>query len=43
VDRGWPAFPRSDLSGEEWTDNLASIRSGGINVSGPFDSGIDRV
>jgi hypothetical protein len=42
VDRGWPAFPRSELSGEEWTDSLASIRPVGITVSGPFDSGNDR-
>jgi hypothetical protein len=42
VDRGWPAFPRSELSGEEWTDSLASIRHLGITVSGLFDSGIDR-
>jgi hypothetical protein len=43
VDRGSPAFPRSELSGEEWTDSLASIRPVGITVSGPFDSGIDRL
>ena len=43
VDRGWPAFPRSELSGEEWTDSLASIRPVGITVSDPFDSGIDRL
>ena len=43
MDRGWPAFLRSELSGEEWTDSLASIRPVGITVSGPFDSGIDRV
>ena len=38
MDRGWLAFPRSELSGEEWTDNLASIRPVGITVSGSFDS-----
>jgi hypothetical protein len=43
VDRGWPTFLRSELSGEEWTDCLASIRPVGIIVSGPFDSGIDRL
>jgi hypothetical protein len=43
VDRGWPAFPRRELSREEWTDSLASIRPVGITVSGPFDSGIDRL
>jgi len=41
VDRGWPAFPRSELSGEERTDSLASIRPVGITVSGPFDSRIE--
>ena len=43
MDRRWPAFPRSELSGEEWTDCLASIRPVGITVFGPFDSGIDRL
>ena len=43
MDRGWPAIPQSELSGEEWTDCLASIRSVGIAVSGSFDSGIDRL
>jgi len=43
VDRRWPAFPRSELSGEEWTDSLASIRPVGITVSGSFDSGIYRL
>ena len=43
MDRGWPAFSRPELSGEEWTDSLASIRPVGITVSGPFDSGIDRL
>jgi len=43
VDRGWPAFPRPELSGEEWTDCLASIRPVGITVSDPSDSGIDRL
>ena len=38
VDRGWPAIPRSELSGEERTDSLASIRPVGITVSGPFDT-----
>jgi hypothetical protein len=33
----------SKLSGEEWADSLASIRPVGINVTGPFDSGIDRL
>ena len=41
MDRGWPAFPRSELSGEKWTDSLASIRPVGITVSGPFHKGID--
>lgn len=41
--RGWPAFPRSELSREEWTDSLASIRTLGIPVSDPFDSGINRL
>ena len=31
-----------ELSGEEWTDSLASIRPVGVTVSGLFDSGIDR-
>ena len=35
--------PRSELSGEEWTDSLASIRPVGITVFGPFESGIDRL
>jgi len=26
VDRGWSEIPQSELSGEEWTDCLASIR-----------------
>ena len=43
MDRRWPAFPRSELSGEKRTDSLASIRPVGITVSGPFDSGIDRL
>ena len=43
MDRRWPAFPRSELSGEEWTDSLASIRPFSITVSDPFDSGIDRL
>ena len=43
MDRGWPAFPRSELSGEERTDSLASIRPVGITVSGPFNIGIDRL
>ena len=30
MDRGWPAFPRSELSGEEWTDSLASLHHFGI-------------
>ena len=41
MDRGWPAFPRAELSGEDWTDSLASIRPVGNTVSRPFDSGID--
>ena len=40
MDRGWPAFPRSELSGEEWTDSLASIRPVGIAVSGPPTAGL---
>ena len=40
---GWSAFPRPELSGEEWTDSLASIRPAGVTVSGPFDSGVDRL
>jgi hypothetical protein len=43
VDRAWPAFSCSELSGEEWTDCLASIRPVVIAVSSPFDSGIDRL
>ena len=41
MDRGWLEFPRSKLSGEEWADNLASIRPIGIIVFRPFNSGID--
>ena len=43
MDRGWSAISQSELPGEEWTDCLASIRPVGITVSGPFDSGIDRL
>jgi len=43
VDRGWSEIPQSELSGEEWTDSLASIRPVGITVSGPFGRGIDRL
>jgi hypothetical protein len=39
--RGRHAFTRSELSREEWTDSLASIRPVGIAVSVPFASGID--
>ena len=42
MDRGWPAFPRAELSGAEWTDCLASIRLVDIAASGRFDSGTDR-
>ena len=43
MDWGWAVFSRTELSGEEWTDNLASIRPVGITVSGRFVSGIDRL
>lgn len=43
MDGGWSAISQSELSGEEWTDCLAAIRPVGITVSGPFDSGIDRL
>jgi hypothetical protein len=35
--------PRSELSGEEWTDRLASIRPVGIPVPGASDGGIERL
>ena len=43
MDRGWAALASSELSGEEWTDSLASIRPVGNTVPGPIDSEIDRL
>ena len=43
MDRGWSEIPQSELSGEEWTDSLASNHPIVITASGPFDSGIDRL
>lgn len=39
MDRGWPAFTPPELSGEEWADCLASIRTVGRGEEGVTGSG----